>query len=173
MSVFLALVVPCFWSPTPNGCASSTLRVCSLLCRGSSLCSVSSLCPVGGVMVRPGGGRWPMLRDGWSGSTGEGLWGCRGGEALSHVPRCVSHLPGGMAASVALSLGSEEVQARCSSKVLRGLLPSRLLARTAHRTQRQSSCRAGMDHQGRMCVDSLGSRKRGAGGAICVEWGQF
>ena len=54
-----------------------------------------------------------------------------------------------MMASGAASLGLVGVRVRTSSKVCTMCTPSCLPAPPAHFTQRQSSCRAGADHQAR------------------------
>ena len=54
-----------------------------------------------------------------------------------------------MMASRADSLGSAGVRVRIASKVCTMCTPSRLFAPQAHFTQRQSSCKAGADHQER------------------------
>ena len=54
-----------------------------------------------------------------------------------------------MMASGAASLGSAGVRVRTSSKVCTMCTPSRLPAPPADFTQRQSSCKAGADHQAR------------------------
>ena len=75
----LALVVRCSRCSFSRGCTPLTLRLSLPLCRGPSLCPLISRCPGVGLLVEPGGRRL-------SGATREGFWGCRGGEALSHVP---------------------------------------------------------------------------------------
>ena len=54
-----------------------------------------------------------------------------------------------MMASGAASFGSAGVRVHTSSKVCTMCTPTRLLAPPAHFTQRQSSCKAGADHQAR------------------------
>ena len=100
--------------------------------------------PLPGVVVAGwgGGADGPSLGVGGLEPLAEGLGGVGGAEALDRIA-C------GMMASGAASLGSAGVRVRTSSKVCPMCTPSRLPAPPAHFTQRQSSCKAGADHQAR------------------------
>ena len=79
----------------------------------------------------------------------ESLGGVGGRRPWTASRRRASHAACGMMAAGAASLGSAGVRMRISSKVCTICTPSRLFAFLAHFTQRQSSCKAGADHQAR------------------------
>ena len=83
---FRAPVMSCPRCACSRGCVPVTLRLSSPLCREPSLCPVPFWCPGGGVVMGPGGRRWPMLGGGWSGATGGGLLGCSGGRGPEPCP---------------------------------------------------------------------------------------
>ena len=85
------VVLWCSRRPFSRGCIPLTLRLSLPLCRGPSLCPLLAGCPGGGVVVGPGGRRWPMLGGGGGlEPPAEGFGGVGGVEALNHVPeeRC-------------------------------------------------------------------------------------
>ena len=71
-----------------------------------------------------------------------------------------------MMASRAASLGSAGMRVHISSKVCTMCTPARLPAPPAHFTQRQSSCKAGADHQARW-AGALGGERSVPG---VLEW---
>ena len=136
--------------PCPCGRLPATLGLSSPPCRGPPICPFPSRCGGCGVGGGPLGRRWPMSGCGWSGPTGAGFQGCRGGHRPWTVcRRRASRAASGMAASGAASLGSAGVRVQISSKKCTMCSPSRPPAPPAHFTQRRSSRKAGGDHQAR------------------------